>query len=391
MEQLTPPLIAHIIYSLGVGGLENGLVNLINRMPPDQYRHAIICLKNSTDFSSRLHRKDVSIYELNKKEGQDWASFVSLYRLLRKIKPDIVHTRNLAAIEYQIPALLAGVRLRVHGEHGWDTFDPQGENKKYQWLRRFMSLLIHRFIPLSQHLQNYLLEKVKIPEQKISRICNGVDTDRFKPRSDVRQALQDCPFTANDDQILIGTVGRMHGVKDQLTLVRAFIELLEQYPELTDFVRLVIIGEGPLRAKALQLLAENKLDCYAWLPGQRDDIAEIMHFLDIFVLPSQAEGISNTILEAMASGLPVIATNVGGNQELVVHGQTGFLVEKQNPPQMRGYLFEYVKDKSKRQLHGKNGRQRVLTEFSMDEMVTRYRAVYDSWINPEIIERRRLG
>lgn len=383
-QQNSPPLIAHIIYSLGVGGLENGLVNLINRMPPDQYRHVIICLKNSTDFSNRLRREDVSIYELNKNDGQDWFSFVEMYRLLRRIKPDIVHTRNLAAIEYQVPALLAGAKFRVHGEHGWDTFDPCGENKKYRWLRRLLSLIIHRFIPLSQHLQNYLLNNVKIPGKKISRICNGVDTDMFTPRSGVRMPLRDCPFVLKDGDLLIGTVGRMHGVKDQLTLVKAFIELLERHAECIDSVRLVMVGEGPLKDEALKLLAEKKLDGYAWLPGQRDDVADIMRSFDVFVLPSQAEGISNTILEAMASGLPVIATNVGGNPELVVHGQTGLLTEKQNPIQMADYLYEYVASQPMRLLHGKNGRQRVLTEFSMHEMIARYCEVYDSSINPEI-------
>ncbi|MGR9117665.1 MAG: glycosyltransferase, partial [Gammaproteobacteria bacterium] len=106
-----------------------------------------------------------------------------------------------------------------------------------------------------------------------------------------------------------------------------------------------MIGDGPLRAEALQLLTESTFDRYAWVPGQRDDIAEIMRFLDIFVLPSQAEGISNTILEAMASGLPVVATDVGGNSELVVQGETGFLVEQQNPSQLAECLVEYVIDK----------------------------------------------
>src|SRR5512139_3795664 len=102
------PLIVHIIYRLGVGGLENGLVNLINKMPQEAYRHAIVSLKDSTDFQQRLMRNDVLFYQINKKEGQDWASFVTLYKLLKQLKPAIVHTRNLATVEYQIPAFLAG-------------------------------------------------------------------------------------------------------------------------------------------------------------------------------------------------------------------------------------------------------------------------------------------
>ncbi len=128
-----PQLIVHVIYRLGVGGLENGLVNLINRLPSESYRHAIVCLTDSTDFSKRIQRQDVAIYEIHKKPGQDWGSFVKVYKLFKQIKPAIVHTRNLAAIEYQICALLAGVPYRVHGEHGWDVYDPDGNNVKYQW------------------------------------------------------------------------------------------------------------------------------------------------------------------------------------------------------------------------------------------------------------------
>nr|WP_305908402.1 glycosyltransferase [Methylomarinum sp. Ch1-1]MDP4521231.1 glycosyltransferase [Methylomarinum sp. Ch1-1] len=250
------PLIAHIIYSLGVGGLENGVVNLINRMPEDQYRHAIICIKHSTDFSNRLQRADVEIYELNKKEGHDWRSFITMYRLLRRLQPAIVHTRNLATIEYQLPAFLAGVKCRIHGEHGWDVFDPDGANKKYQLLRRLLGLLIQRFIPLSEHLQAYLESKVGIDPNKIFRICNGVDTEKFYP-VEHKSPLKDCPFAFKDSYLYIGTVGRMHGVKDQMTLVKAFVELLETQPELTQTVRLVIIGDGPLREQAIRMLTEK--------------------------------------------------------------------------------------------------------------------------------------
>ncbi|WP_341325132.1 TIGR03088 family PEP-CTERM/XrtA system glycosyltransferase [Methylotuvimicrobium sp. KM2] len=373
----TPPLIAHIIYSLGVGGLENGLVNLINRMPSDRYRHVIICLKNSTDFKNRLQRKDVEIYELNKREGQDWQSFVKMYRLLKQIKPAIVHTRNLAAIEYQVPALLAGVKHRVHGEHGWDVFDPDGSNKKYRLLRRMLGLIIDRFIPLSGHLDNYLREKVGIPDSKIRRICNGVDTERFQPARP-KVVVGDCPWPDAEKRLIIGTVGRMHGVKDQMTLARAFVELLKRHSESKNAVGLVMIGEGPLRTEVRQLLVENDLLDQAWLPGERSDVAELMRGFDVFVLPSQAEGISNTILEAMASGLPVIATRVGGNPELVEHGKTGFLVERQNPSELAGRLSDYIGDSKLCIEHGSKGRERALQAFSIDAMVKNYLSVYDS-------------
>lgn len=376
-ETQQPPLIAHVIYRLGVGGLENGLINLINQMPADKYRHMIICLKGSTQFRERLQRKDVQIIDLQKKEGQDWGSFILLYQIMKQYRVDIIHTRNLAAIEYQVPAFLARVKYRVHSEHGWDTFDPEGNNKKYQLLRRLISPLVQVFIPLSLHLQSYLIDKVGIPEKKINRICNGVDIQKFYPAK-TRHRLPDCPLPLHEHSINIGTVGRMHGVKDQLTLVRAFIVLLSANTELIGKVNLFLIGDGPLKKQAVELLENSQLFEYAWLPGEREDISDIMRSLDIFVLPSLAEGISNTILEAMATGLPVVATAVGGNTELVQSGKTGLLVPPSNSEAMATALLTLIENKKKRQQLGEHSFQRVLEKFSIQAMVNKYTNVYDS-------------
>lgn len=376
MSRQLPPLIVHIIYRLGIGGLENGLVNIINNLPEDSYRHAIICLADSTEFSQRIKRQDVIVHQLHKRPGQDWASFYIVYRLLKQWQPAIVHTRNLAAIEYQICALLAGVPYRVHGEHGWDVFDPDGSNVKYQWLRRGLGSIIHCFIPLSQHLQDYLLNRVGIPSAKITRICNGVDTKTFYPRAGIRQIPDGCSLNLGT-KLVIGTVGRMHGVKDQLTLVRAFIDACQKSTEFAQIARLFLIGDGPLRAEALELLNAASLTDKAWLPGERNDIAEILRSLDIFVLPSKAEGISNTILEAMASGLPIIATRVGGNPELVQDGKTGCLVEKEDVEGLSSAMRDLALDDDKRQQLGAASLKRIQAEFSIDSMVDRYRQVYD--------------
>lgn len=382
-DKTQAPLIVHVIYQLGVGGLENGLINIINTMQADAYRHTIICLTYSTDFEKRLTRSDVQIYSLHKQAGQDWGSFVKMYRLLKQLKPSIVHTRNLSAIEYQIPALLAGVKHRIHSEHGWDVFDPDGNNKKYQWLRRLMKPFIGHFIALSKQLEDYLTDKIHVLRQKITRICNGVDTARFYPRENgIRTPLPNCPHTLTDETLVIGTVGRMHGVKDQITLVKAFIQICNQEPELKSRLKLFLIGDGPLRQIAIELLQEQQLQDLAWLPGERSDIAEIMRQLDIFVLPSQAEGISNTILEAMATGLPVIATDVGGNSELVVEQVTGLLTAPGDSDTMASKILDYIHHSDMRNGHGRQAYQRILATFSLTSMVNQYQSVYAA-LNPK--------
>jgi sugar transferase (PEP-CTERM/EpsH1 system associated) len=367
------PLIVHVIYRLQVGGLENGVVNLVNHLPPDRYRHAIVCLSDATNFRERIQRDDVYVYEMHKRPGQDLASWRRLFQLFRELRPTIVHTRNIGCLEAQIPAWLAGVGCRVHGEHGWDVSDPDGNNRKYRLLRRLHSPLVHRFIALSREIEEYLVQRVGIARKKVSRIYNGVDTSRFLPgRGNVLPA----GFAAVDS-LVFGTVGRMHGVKDQGNLCRAFILLCQQHPELADRMRLVLIGDGPLRETCNAMLVEARLESQAWLPGNQREIPELLRGFDVFVLPSQAEGISNTILEAMASGLPVIATDVGGNGELVENGVTGFLVPANDPQALADQMAHYADSPELRRRHGEAGGRRIAAKFSMTRMLSAYGSVYD--------------
>ncbi len=366
--------VVHVIHRLGVGGLENGLVNLINHLPADEFRHAVVCLTEATDFRNRIRRQDVAVYEMHKREGQDFGLYRRLYRLLCRLRPAIVHTRNLATVECQLPAWLAGVPVRIHGEHGWDVFDPEGKNRKYQWLRRAFRPLIHHYVPLSRQLEAYLVESIGVPREKITRICNGVDTDRFHPPAGGRAPIPGCPFGAG--QVLIGTVGRMHGVKDQITLVRAFIELLRRHPETRRSARLVLVGDGPLRPVCETLLHQAGLADLAWFAGERDDIPAVLRGLDLFVLPSRAEGISNTLLEAMATGLPVVATAVGGNPELVVDGSTGRLVPAGDWQTLACALADYLANPALRRQHGCSALAYCRERFSLTGMVRSYRSLY---------------
>lgn len=379
---MTAPLIAHVLFRFDVGGLENGVVNLINRMPPDRFRHAIVALSDYTDFRHRLQR-DVPVYALRKREGKDLGLHMRLFRLFRQIRPDVVHTRNLNAVEAQLPAWLAGVPGRVHGEHGWDVHDLDGSSRKYQVWRRLFRPFVHRYIPLSQHLAGYLAQEIGVPEHRIDCICNGVDTDKFHPASEGGGALPADAFAedataTNDTRIVVGTVGRMEQVKDQMNLARAFVTLLTRRPELRSTLRLALIGEGRMRQEVAAYLRDSGLEKLAWLPGARNDTAELLRGCDVFVLPSLAEGISNTILEAMASGLPVVATDVGGNRELVQEARTGFLVPASDPGALAEALARYVDDPALRRDHGDSGRRRAEQCFSLDGMVDRYVSVYES-------------
>lgn len=370
------PLVVHVMYRFDTGGLENGVVNLINHMPPDAYRHAVLALTDVTDFRQRVQRADVDFVSLHKPPGHGVWQYPQLFKLFRQLRPAIVHSRNLAALETQVPAWAAGVPVRIHGEHGRDVGDLDGSNVTYQRIRRLYKPFVHHYMALSHDLGDYLVRRVRVPSHRVTHVCNGVDTLRFVPARHGPTQIAGCPFDPAQHW-LIGTVGRMQPVKDPLTLASSFVRALELAPELRTRMRLIMVGEGPLRGQAQAMLDAAGLSHLAWLPGERDDVADIMRGLHAFVLPSLAEGISNTILEAMASGLPVVATAVGGNGDLVVQGQTGFLVPASDPEAMAHKLGALAVDPQLASRLGQAGRDRTLSNFSLQAMVSTYRNVYD--------------
>jgi sugar transferase (PEP-CTERM/EpsH1 system associated) len=364
------PLIAHVVFALDYGGLENGVVNLVNGLPEDAYRHAIIALTTVSDFRQRIQRSDVSIGALGKRPGKDPGAYLRLYRLLRRLRPAIVHTRNLSTLEGALVARLAGVPCSIHGEHGWDVFDAAGTRRKYRLLRRALSPLISRFVTVSRELESWLTTTVGLPAVKVQRICNGVDTARFRPAAGPRRILPAEGFPP--DAIVVGTVTRFSDIKEPLALVRAFLEVRRTCAAL----RLVMVGDGALRVEALAMLEAAGALPAAWLPGSRDDIPQLLRELDMFVLSSRREGISNTVLEAMATGLPVIATATGGNLELVEQGVTGRLVSPGDTAELGAALAAYVSDGRLRLAHGAAARGRVEQQYSLQRMLRDYDALY---------------
>ena len=378
------PLVCHIVYRFDTGGLENGVVNLINHMPADAYRHAVVALTEVVpNFAQRIQRPDVALVSLHKPAGHGAKLWPRLVRELRRLQPAVVHTRNLAALEMQPAAWWAGVPARVHGEHGRDVEDPDGTSVKHQWIRRAYRPFVHRTIALSRDLERYLIERVGHDPAVVTQIYNGVDARRFSPPADGRrQTVPGSPF--NDPGLwVIGTVGRMQTVKAQPLLAQAFVQAVQAAPQATAAWRLVLVGDGPLRGQTEAVLAQAGLRDRAWFAGERADVPALMGGLSCFALPSLAEGISNTILEAMACGLPVVATDVGGNAELVQHGTTGCIVPAGDAAALADGLRQAAQQ-APTQGWGAAGRAEVERRFSLQSMVAAYQRVYD-----EVLARRQ--
>lgn len=367
------PLIAHVLHRLDIGGMENGVVNLINRIPAADWDHTVIALSGVSEFGRRIQRSDVSVHSIDKAPGKDPGAYGRLYRLLRKLRPNIVHTRNLGTVDCQAVAALAGVPGRIHGEHGWHFSDLQGKTVRSLWLRRLSSPFVHHYIAMSCDLADWLSRVVGVNAKRITQIYNGVDTERFTPEGGLPK---DLPWAAQPPRFTIGTVGRIEPTKNQQVLLAAFGRMLELVPNARAGVRLIIAGSGPgLDALARAVNEAGLSDC-VWLPGARDDISALLRAIDVFVLPSLNEGISNTILEAMACGRPVLAGRVGGNPELIVPGANGELFDPRQPEELAQLLVRYWSDPPLAQRQGAAGRERVAEKFTMDAMVAGYVRVY---------------
>lgn len=365
------PLVVHLTYALDVGGLETLLVDCINRMPPERYRHAVVCLTRYTDFAGRITQPGVELYALGKPPGLGLGTHLKFWKLMRRLRPAILHTYNLSALEYNFSGALAGIPVRIHAEHGRDASDPHGLNPKHNFLRRRLAPFIDCFIPVSEDLRRWLGETVRIPASKTLFIKNGVDTDKFADAT----ASPASPWAPDD--IVIGTVARIQDVKNHRDLVAAFARLRELVPEQRERLRLSIVGDGPLMGAVREQVAALGLQDVVWLPGARDDVAGLLHGFSLFTLPSLAEGTPVSMLEAMACGLPVVASRVGGIPEVVTDGVEGTLVAPRDVEALAAALAAYARDPELRRRQGEAARARIEHAFSMRTMLEEYGRLYD--------------
>lgn len=368
------PLVVHILDRLDAGGMEAVTLDLVAGTLP-RYRHVVLCLRGYGSFRNRFRERGVRLLTVNKRPGKDLLAYLRLWRVLRRLRPDIVHTCNVGAIDAAFIARLAGVRRVVHAEHGRDASDPRGRNRKYRWLRRLLSPCIDVFVAVSDDLRHWLTDEVGIRRRKVRLIHNGVDTRLYRP--DGRRDSPLPPGFAPPGSRVVGTVGRLDKVKAQTDLMTAFAGAWRQHEDTPAPWRLVIIGDGPEKSALEHLAVELGIAPMTWLGGEREDVAGLLRTFDVYVSSSIAEGISLTLLEAMASALPVIATQVGGNPELVVPGETGRLIPASRPQVLAQALREYLGHPEASRRQGEAGRERVREHFSLSATTTAYAALYD--------------
>ena len=303
------PVILHLVPGLELGGLERVVVDLVRRTDRQVFSPMVCSLGSRGPLAEEITQSGADVLGLERPEGVTPALVLRLARLLRREHVALVHLHNTPALMYgAIAARLAGVPI-VYTKHG-----------QRRYYERFLHRCCDRVVAVSEDIARLLIDENRIPRQKVVVIHNGVDTTRFSPTEDKRHRRRILGLPA--DAMLLGNVARLAAEKNHEGLLQAFRIVAGQRPD----IHLVIVGDGPLRDGLHSLTCSMNLHSRVHLLGARSDVSDLLGAFDLFVLSSLSEGLSITLLEAMACGLPVVATDVGGNREVVLHGETGLLV-----------------------------------------------------------------
>lgn len=358
-----PMRVMHLLHTFGVGGMEVGITKVVNSLDRARISSSICSCCPGDSLKQRLH-PDIPLFEFNRRQGNDPMLVARLCRLLRRERPHVLHTHRWATLcEGLIAARICGVPFVVHGEHG--TLETRAVNVRVQ---RWVWGRVDQVLSVSTRLAERMARDLGFPLDRIKVIRNGVDLDRFRPRD---RATARAALGLPMHQLVIGTVGRLVPVKDQITLLKALAHLRAGGVTCSA----IIAGTGPLRDMLVGQANALGLTDVSFV-GNRDDVERVLPAFDVFVLSSESEGLSNTIQEAMACGLPVVATRVGGADELVDENRSGLLVPRRDPRALAEAIRRLAVDPHCRESMGAAGRQRAEALFGLDRMIREYETMY---------------
>jgi len=352
--------VLHVLLSLEIGGMEQVVADLISNIDKDRFTTVVVCLESLGPIAAELSKKGLEVIRVGRMTPI--LSFVypdKLLRLIRDYHIDVVHVHSGCWHKASMAARLCGVKNVIYTEHGRIFPD----SWRVVLLDRLYAPLTRHVVAVSENLAEYMSSTVGIPTRKISVISNGVDVDRFLG------ARRPSVVGGN---LCIGIIARLVPVKDIATLVRAMAIVYKRNP----LLGLSIVGDGPERDFLVSLARELGLSSVVTFHGFRRDIPEVLREMDIFTLSSLSEGTSITLLEAMASGKPVVVTNVGGNPAVVAHGVNGFIVPPGEPVKLAEALLQLAENPSLRQSMALANLLKVTDLYSIQAMTRKYEVLY---------------
>lgn len=361
--------IAHVVLSLDVGGLERVVATLATAQHAAGNRVAVYCLDRAGALAGPLPQAGIAVHTVGRSaRGFDPAAVLRLARMLRADGVHIVHCHNYGALVYGALAarLVRGARV-VYTVHGAVTSSRRST-------ARFLKLgIVHEVVFVSSHARSVGREAWVAENSHVHTILNGVDLSSFAgPNAGAAAAVRRA-HSIPEDAPVCGIVARLTEAKDHKNLFAAVAIAREMQPAL----HCLVVGDGELREALERDVTARGLSAAVRFTGARENVRDYLDAMDVFVLSSVTEGLAMTLLEAMAAALPVVATRVGGNAEVVEDGITGKLVPASNPKALAGAITGMLENRDAAHAMGNAGRERVEQRFSLEAMQRQYQAVYE--------------
>ena len=360
--------VLHVVQSLETGGLENGVVNLMNHADIEQFQIDTLCIRDEGELSKRVDKTKAQVFFDGNKDHGFFTGIKKVMTVCKSGDYHIIHSHGLATLIISFVAkILTGVPVIINGEHGVLYLD----SVKRRVLHKLLFTMIDLNLTVSTALADEIKDILNFSPKNFKTIINGVDVDRFKPSKAEKIQIRK-EFSLTDQHFIIGTVGRLDPVKNYPSLVKGF----KDFSLKNDNAVLMIVGAGAEREVLTKQIDALELSGKVILAGERNDIPAIMSAFDIFVLPSLREGLSNTILEAMASGLPIIASHVGGNNEIVKQNYSGYLYPVNEIEKLFAHAQHFYDDPVVLKSFSQNARYHLIDNFSLQKMIENYQITY---------------
>ena len=374
--------ICYIIGQLTMGGAEKQLFQLVRSIDKKKFQPVVISLSEDGFWAEEIRKIGIQVMEIRRHKSKEFNRLIKLIKFLRKEKPDIVHTYLFSANTYgRIAAILAKIPVIIASERNAGEMG-KDKNRYMIYIDKILSLFSDGIICNSLHCSNNLITKYSFDVKKVFIVHNGINGNDYLGESRCSSSTKSLPK-------VIGTIGGLNQKKNHklfLSIAKAVLDMSEN-----KNIKFLVIGDGPLKKELETHSKHLGIGDNVIFTGERTDIPELLHSMDIFVMTSSYEGLSNTIMEAMSAGLPVIATNVGGNSELIVNGESGFLCASNNAIVFSEKVLSLINNEDKARQMGEHGKRRIEEEFGVERMVSETETIYNNIVKQKsALLRRRM-
>ena len=360
--------VLHLIETSGPGGAEKMLITLAESMAKGRYNSAICLLKDGW-LSSQLKQRGLETFIIPSRRSFDFAWLLNMCHLIREKKIDLIHAHEFTMNTYGCMASVITRIPMIATVHGTNYY---GEKLRRRMAYRLVSKWSSHMVAVSRGIKEFLVDQAGIKEERITVVYNGIDTRNYQQSQTLDRLRKELDIKEREP--VIGTIGNLYPVKGHTYLLQAVKEVVKLFPQSI----FLFAGRGALLNKLQEEAAQLNIKGNVKFIGFREDVPQLLRVMDIFVLPSLYEGLPVSLLEAMASGKPAIATYVGGNSEVLIDGETGFLVPARDPVSLSEKIISLLRDEGLAKRMGEAGRLRVEKEFSLGLMIQRYQQLYEN-------------